>query len=308
MKKISLSFLLVFLSVLQLTAQDAVSEVRNRFFNPSPNYIMVVAHRGDWRFAPENSIRAVTNALKMGVEVVEIDVQKTKDNELIVMHDKTIDRTTTGKGRVAELTLDSIRNVFLRNGAGMSTKHKVPTLREMMVEIKGKPLLVNIDKAWENFDLVMQITEETGTTPQVILKGNEPIGKLRQQYGSLIDKVIYMPMVWPEDYTIYSREKVITPYEYTKAFIEDYRPKAFEVIIKDEVSSVDDALALMKKEGISIWINALWDELCANHSDDRAIDDPDTHWGWIVRKGAHIIQTDYPLQLIEYLESKGLRE
>ena len=190
----------------------------------------------------------------------------------------------------------------------MGTKHKVPTLREMMLAVKGKPLLVNLDKAWENFDLVMQITEETGTTPQVILKGNDAMSTLREKYGTLIDSVIYMPMVWPEDYTIYSREKVITPYEYTKDFIDDYRPKAFEVIIKDEVSSVDDALKLMKDEGITVWINALWDELCAGHEDAKAIHDPDAHWGWIINKGANVIQTDYTRELIEYLRSRGLHK
>lgn len=296
------------LSLFQLKAQDDVTDIRNSFFNPSPNNVLVVAHRGAWHNAPENSIKAVTDALEIGVDIVEIDLQKTKDGHLVLMHDKSIDRTTTGKGQISTLTLDSIRNVFLIDRTGSPTQLKVPTLDELMLTIKGRPLLVNLDKAWENFDLVMKITERTGTTSQVILKGNSPISKLREQYGTLIDRVIYMPMVWPEDYTIYRREKIIAPYQYTKDFIDEFRPKAFEVILKDEVSSVDEALDLIKKENITIWINALWADLCAGHEDSKAINNPDAHWGWIINKGANIIQTDYPRELLEYLRSRKLHK
>ena len=67
--------------------------------NPTDDHIMVVAHRGDWRNAPENSIQAVLNCIEMGIEIVEIDIRMTKDSQLIVIHDKTLDRTTTGKGK-----------------------------------------------------------------------------------------------------------------------------------------------------------------------------------------------------------------
>lgn len=300
----------VFLFIVSFTtnAQNTVESIRHHLKNPSDDYVLVVAHRGDWRNAPENSIRAVSNVIRMGVDIVEIDVHKTKDNEIIVMHDKRIDRTTTGKGAIAELKLDSIQKVFLRNGAGISTKYKVPTLRELMLYVKGKPIMVNIDKAWENFHLVMKVVEETATMSQVILKGNTPIHELRKQYGNLIDKVIYMPMVWPEDYGIYKRENFDSPYEYTLNFIKEYRPLAFEVILKDEKSSVDKAIQLIRKEHISIWINTLWAELCANHEDDKAIDNPDEHWGWVIRKGANIIQTDYPTQLLEYLRKNNLHQ
>ena len=65
---------------------------------------MVVAHRGDWRYAPENSIAAIEHSIDVGVDVVELDLQMTKDSVLIVMHDGTLNRTTTGKGKVNEWT------------------------------------------------------------------------------------------------------------------------------------------------------------------------------------------------------------
>lgn len=60
--------------------------------------VMVVSHRGDWRHAPENSLWSIKCAADAGADVVEIDVSLTKDSILVLMHDKTIDRTTTGKG------------------------------------------------------------------------------------------------------------------------------------------------------------------------------------------------------------------
>lgn len=82
---------------------------------------------------------------------MELDVQKTKDGQLILMHDKTLDRTTTGKGKVAEWTLDSIRTLYLKNGAALKTKHRVPTLEEALWVAKGR-VMVNLDKAYPIFD------------------------------------------------------------------------------------------------------------------------------------------------------------
>ena len=64
------------------------------------NQVIVVAHRGDWRNAPENSLQAIQNCIDMGVDMVEIDIRETKDCHLVLMHDKTLDRTTNGKGEI----------------------------------------------------------------------------------------------------------------------------------------------------------------------------------------------------------------
>lgn len=73
-----------------------------------------MAHRGDWRNFPENSLEAIDNAVKMGVDIVELDVQRTKDGVLILMHDRTLDRTTTGKGYIAETNMEDIRKLNLK--------------------------------------------------------------------------------------------------------------------------------------------------------------------------------------------------
>ena len=87
--------------------------------------IIVVAHRGDWRNAPENSLQAIQNCIDMGVDMVEIDVRETKDGHLVLMHDNSIERTTTGKGLVKEWTLDSLKTLKLLPTLLPSTNQKV---------------------------------------------------------------------------------------------------------------------------------------------------------------------------------------
>ena len=118
MKKIYL-LLFAVLAVLQLSAQDRVTQIREKLMNRDQSSVIVVAHRGDWRNFPENSLEAIDNAVRMGVDIVELDVKKTKDGELILMHDRALDRTTTGKGLVSEATLDYIRGLKLKNGCNI---------------------------------------------------------------------------------------------------------------------------------------------------------------------------------------------
>ena len=68
------------------------------------------AHRGAQVAAPENTLEAITQAGRLGYGFVEIDVRKTKDGEYILMHDSTVDRTTTGSGEVRNLTLEEIQS------------------------------------------------------------------------------------------------------------------------------------------------------------------------------------------------------
>ncbi|HCA10019.1 glycerophosphodiester phosphodiesterase family protein [Chryseobacterium sp.] len=269
--------------------------------------ILVVAHRGDWRNYPENSVKAIEGAIKLGVDIVEIDLQKTKDGQLIVMHDKKLDRTTTGKGEISEVSLAEIKPLFLKNGAGMPTREKVPTLEEVLNFVKGKRIMLNLDKGWDFIEQVRLLTEKTGTTEQIILKGNKKASELKKEVGQKLDHIIYMPMVWPEDYSIYKRDEVLNPAEYIRDFSKIFSPVAYEVIIKDDTPKADELLKLIRDAHAMIWINALWPELCAGHDDDKAIDNPDENWGWMIRKGAHIIQTDRPQELIRYLKSKNLK-
>lgn len=109
---------------------------------------IVVAHRGASAYAPENTLSAIKKAITMGVDMIEIDVQLSKDKQVVVMHDLSVDRTTNGNGRVRDLLFDEIRK--LDAGSWFSSEfagEKVPTLEEVIETVKGKcKLLIEVKR------------------------------------------------------------------------------------------------------------------------------------------------------------------
>lgn len=93
---------------------------------------LVAAHRGGAQLWPENSLLAFRGALELGVDFVETDVHLTADGEVLVLHDATLDRTTTGKGAVRERTLAEIRAARLRGPDKTPTEEPVPTLAQLL--------------------------------------------------------------------------------------------------------------------------------------------------------------------------------
>ncbi len=272
-----------------------VKDILEAFRNDSNSYVMVAAHRGDWRNAPENSIWAIENCIKMGVDIVEIDVRMTKDGRLVVIHDAAIDRTMTGSGLVSHFTLDSLKSMFLRNGQGIPTHHKIPTLKEAMMVAKGK-ILVNLDKCWDYIPEAYGVLQATGTTEQAIFKGKDTYDQVRDRFGTLMDSIIYMP--------IFSRETENID-ELLKGFIAGSDPDAYEVLLRIEDSPMLPYIQTINDRQQRVWVNTLWADLCAGHHDDRAVEDPDANWGWVIAQGADILQTDRPEMMLEYLISKS---
>jgi glycerophosphoryl diester phosphodiesterase len=93
---------------------------------------MVAAHRGGALLWPENSLLAYRNALGLGVDFLETDVHLTADGEAVVLHDPTLDRTTTARGAVRDVKLADLLGVRLKAADGVATTEHVPTLRELL--------------------------------------------------------------------------------------------------------------------------------------------------------------------------------
>lgn len=280
--------------------ENRAEGLRARLLAGDTTAVFVVAHRGDWRYAPENSVAAIEHSIAVGVDVVELDLQLTRDSVLIVMHDATLNRTTTGKGRVADWTLDSIRTLKLKNGCGIRTKHTVPTLEEALLAAKGR-VLVNLDKADRYFDLVVPVLERTGTTRQIVMKGSKPADEVLALYGKYLDEVIYMPVV---NLDSENAEELMQDY------IADLKPAAYELLY---AQAEDTVLPLRMRDTLRgralIWYNTLWDTLCGGHDDDLSLEDPDAAFGYLIDTlGARIIQTDRAEHLLNYLRQRGLHD
>ena len=268
--------------------------------NPRSKYVVVASHRGDWRNYPENSIAAIESVIGMGVDIMELDLKLTKDSVLVLCHDRTIDRTTSGKGRVCDITYDSIRRCVLKTGHGVKTSLKMPTLREALEVCKDR-IVVNIDQGYEFYDMALKISEELGVTEQMLIKGKRPAEAVAAKFGEYEHNMMYMPII-----------DILKPQG--RELFEEYAskgvvPLAYEVCWDDYTPQVEACMRQVVASGSKLWVNSLWDSLCGGLSDDKAFtESPDEVYGRLLDMGASIIQTDRPELLIRYLEAQGRRK
>ncbi len=265
------------------------------------NKVLVTAHRGDWRNEPENSLKAFQSAAAMGADLVELDLKKTKDGEIVIMHDATIDRSTNGKGQPADYTLQEIKNFRLKNGLGRVTNNQIPTLKEVMLALKTSGVKVNLDKSFPFYHEAFAILQETGTLPQAVFKAEVPFDTLKKKYPEMIGKIIYMPVV---NLDKPDAKKIISDY------LKNMKPYAFELNFTRDTSAILHDNNFITKTGSRVWINSLWASLNGGHDDDKAVEEGNIKdsWEWILNCHATIIQTDRPKQLLEYLRRKNLHQ
>lgn len=273
-----------------------VDSILRKLSDPNTSSVVVVAHRGDWKHSVENSLPAMRHAIEMGVDVVEIDIRRTADGRLVLMHDATIDRTTNGSGKVSELTLDSIRNCYLKAADSTLTDLRVPTLDEVF-EISRDRIMLNIDKGYWIFDDVYALAEKAGTTRQIIMKGDQAADQVLESFGRYLDRVFYMPIV---NLNKEGAEEAIADFQ------EKIRPVAYELLYKSDTCQTPLRVKNQLAGKSLIWYNTMWNGMSGSRYDDRAVDDPDRVYGYLIDSlNARIIQTDRPGFLIRYLVSRG---
>jgi len=300
------TLLILFACICALTActeqkptPTRAERIREQLLTCDESSVIVVAHRADWRNFPENSLEAIQSAIEMGVDMLEIDVQRTKDGVLILMHDHNLDRTTTGSGNIADTNWEDIAKLNLKDHQGNVTTYKVPKLEDALLACKDR-IMINLDKADRYFDEVFAMLERTGTTNLIVMKGGQPANEVKEKFGKYLEKVIYMPVV-----NIDKPESEQAIYD----FLNDLKPLAFELCWNNPESEVPAKMEKALKGRSLIWYNTLWDWLCAGHNDDKAVDNPDGTWGYMIDTlGARILQTDRPQLMIEYLRSRKLHE
>ena len=269
--------------------------------DPSSKYVVVVAHRGDWRNYPENSIPAIESAISMGVDIVELDLKLTKDSVLVLSHDDTANRTTTGKGLISTMTLDSLKGFNLRYVNGVKSKYKMPTLKEALEVCKDR-ISVNIDQGYQFYDLVLAITEELGVTDQILIKGKKMLSEVKEKTGEHEHNMMYMPIIdilFPKGADLFN--------QYMEA---GEVPLAYEVCFAELNDTVRDCCKKVIDTGSKLWVNTLWPSLNGGYDDNTAFEagNPAEIYDVILDLGTSIIQTDRPEMLIKYLEKKGRRK
>jgi glycerophosphoryl diester phosphodiesterase len=323
----------VVLAAMPVTALHAetsrIGEIRERLENANRwrDHVMVVAHRGggmegDRKRHPENSVAGVRSAIDLGVEMVELDIQKSSDGEFVVFHDSWLDRSSTCKGQLAKRTLAELKQCRLViAGTGAATDEPIPTLREMLAVTRDR-IFVNIDNKLdiEALPAIVAVAREMGMADQIVVKRNlwnaDKIAEMTEVLERTGGGAIFMPII--ADDAVRDPKFLETA---TSAFSAD----AVELIAwhkaGDPMTSDGGPLFGAKARAVAargdwhLWVNtyAIVNKasgmLSGGRGDElatRAAFPAETYGFWVDR-GATIIQTDEPAAAIEWLTANGFR-
>jgi len=139
--------------------------------------VVFIAHRGasGRGHSPENTLSAFREAINIGADCVECDVHCTKDGQVVVIHDGTLNRTTNKKGTVAEMTLEEVKQADAGSWfSSLFTGERIPTLRELLELTKGKVINVIEIKPENITDKVVQEVEKADAVDEVVLQSFYP--------------------------------------------------------------------------------------------------------------------------------------
>lgn len=293
---------LMLMSCHKVNNQDvsSYSDIRNIVPSEEHVNVLVAAHRSCWRMAPENSLEAMDKCIEIGVDMLEIDVRKSKDGQMVVIHDETVDRTTMHTGNVSDFTMLELSGFRLKEGAGGAgaplTEQTIPSLEKVLQHLRGR-VLINLDAKESIRNDVVAVIEKLGVNKQIVLKAvagspDDPV----LASATYLDKIDFMPILRTKNGELENQ---------VDSFVK-LDPVAFEVIYESE-DQLKKACHAAQQQAARCWVNTMWESLAPGHSDDVAILDPDAHWGHLTRLGVNMFQTDRPVALIKYLESQGLR-
>ena len=167
---------------------------------------IVLGHRGASGYAPENTLEAFKLAMDMGADGFELDVHLSKDGELVVIHDETVDRTTDGTGFVGEMTLAELKALDASNHKEGYKGAKIPTLAEVYDLIRDTNHIVNVEIKTDNIfypqleEKVLALEKEKGMEGRIVYSSfnHYTVKKIRAlapdaQIGMLFGDVLVEP-------------------------------------------------------------------------------------------------------------------
>ncbi|WP_427024613.1 glycerophosphodiester phosphodiesterase family protein [Aureimonas ureilytica] len=287
------------MSLQSALASDASSPVQAAFSRANRD-LVVIAHRGVFDRAPENSLAALERAVALGVDMMELDTQSNADGTLVTIHDDTLDRTTTGTGPVAALTDATRPALRLRAGEGGEeapvTDEPLPLLAEMLEAARGR-ILLNIDTKYvRDLPAVMKLVLDRGMAGEVLVKASvDPLAaRLPVEDMPGFGTVPFMPLFRLRD-------------GLSRAQVEGIARLAPDVVEChfDSLRALAEARPAREAAGIRHWTNSLDCSHSLDFSDTRALRDPESVWGVLLDAGVGAIQTDQAEALIAFARARG---
>lgn len=303
MKKLLTIFLALAAAVSCQAVQypNRAEAVAAQIHDPDSKYVIVACHRGDWRNYPENSAMAIESVIRMGADIMELDLKMTKDSVLVLSHDKTIDRCTTGHGRVDSYTYEELMQFNLKRAHGVKSDTTHILTLEQALSICKDRICVNVDQGYEYYDKVMEVAERLGVVGQILIKGKKSIAEVEAQEAKHERNFMYMPIVDIQK----GKGKALLD-----SYLESGKvPLAYEVCWQTEDGSFQDVCRRIIAQGSKVWVNTIWASLCGGdgNDDDAAFqaEDPAMVYQRYLDNGVSMIQTDRPELLIGFLQKKG---
>jgi len=169
-------------------------ELRELFRYTGEPMHLVSAHRGGLKAGfPENCIATFENTLEQTFAIIEIDPRYAKDGAIVVLHDATLDRTTTGRGLLSDLTLPELKDLRLKDCDGRATSFRIPTLDEVLKWARGRTVLVIDQKDVPVEERVRKIEEHQAEAFTILIVYN--FRDARKCYD--LNKAIMMEVMIP---------------------------------------------------------------------------------------------------------------
>lgn len=272
--------------------------------------LVVVAHRGchapaprhGFGPAPENGVAALDHCVALGVDMMETDVRETRDGYLVMVHDETVDRTTTGTGKIADLTLAQIKALRLRQNEGGRdapvTAEQVLTLDEMLALAKGR-ITLNLDVKDAIYPQVIAAVRAAGAQDRVTLKTRVGIGSPPIAAMAPYDQVPFLVIPMDADDSGAHLPDIIAA-----QMAGSTKPVGIELPYHLPEAALAPISVRARALGVRLWVNMLDGRFVLGAgSDTDALRAPDLVWGRLVRDGASMLLTDEPEAMVAMRDS-----
>ena len=258
--------------------------------------ILVAAHRGVFGGnIPCNTMASYEIALKQGADMIETDVDITSDGKLIVFHPEMEEAHLGQQVSLPKMSWDEVSGLRYVNIDNTPTQFGIMQFDDLLEHFKGR-CFINVDKFWDNPEAIYKAVMRHQMLDQIVVK-SPPTENVIKVLEDLAPTLAYMPIVKIKfsGHDALMRRNV--NYVGVEAlFYDDEDPIVSEKFIDT-----------VHKDGKLLWVNSIiYDyekQIAAGHSDDTALtESEDLGWGWLCDRGFDLIQTDWPLMLINYMK------
>jgi glycerophosphoryl diester phosphodiesterase len=267
-----------------------VSAIRAALLDAGDHSTLVVAHRGHHRTAPENSIASIEDAIAIGAHMVELDIRKTSDGVLVLMHDSKINRTTTGLGKLDSMSLAELKGIQLTHGI-RPTGQRIPTLAEVFKAARGR-IMINPDLKSASLEEVVEAARTANMLDHCLFKF--PLPRLDPKQIAWLKAnpdVLFMPIVANRREAMQAVNELDCP--------------AMELVFSGDADwrcDDQDMLTALAKHNVRLWVNTLGDRPRGSKLGDRAYAGGASDvYRRLIDIGYSMIQSDLPEEVIRSL-------